>query len=388
MKLLPRLLTALLLFLFASAPRRALAQGHEDAVEPRGVNLEVPEMPAGFERRQLGPVVLEMRSTLSGVFRPATEHLARDLSELSAQLGLRTLPTLRVRFVRDAEELRALAPANAPPPEYAAGVAYPSVGLALVSATEPRSLQPVRVRQVLRHELSHLLLGVATGRQPIPRWFSEGVAVVQAGEQTWERFQTLSIASWTGRLLPFEQLDRGFYGGSSVEVAYAESASAVSFLMSVDGRARFPLFVSQLGAVGDADQAARRTYGRTLGQLEAEWRSANALQFALAPIFAGSGALGLAGTILLAAAWLRKRRREGRIRARWATEEARLKALQTPKPPEPRGVVLAFPSNRAASNAAPPLTSSAATNVGVIVGIIGPAGLESTHKPSGTDKPN
>src|SRR5581483_6331786 len=113
----------------------------------------------------------------------------------------------------------------------AVGVAYPVVRLALVSASAPRTWDASPMPQVLRHELSHLALAEATGHAPLPRWFSDVSAVEQSGEHSFERFEALARASFTGGIVPVRRLDAAFWASrEQVEVAYAQAADFVAFL--------------------------------------------------------------------------------------------------------------------------------------------------------------
>jgi hypothetical protein len=184
------------------------------------------------------------------------------------------------------------------------------------------------MRRVLRHELSHLLLAVATGQNPMPRWFSEGVAVHQAGEHSYERFMALATASFTGGLVPLRHLDASFgEGPSQVNVAYATAADFVAYLMRAEGEARFAVLLGHLREGLPFDEAVRQTYRSSLTQLEFEWRQDIEGRFRTAPLWAGTGLLWFVGSALLIVAFVRRRKRSRETLARWAREEAQTPPL-------------------------------------------------------------
>jgi hypothetical protein len=304
----------------------AVAQTHrpDDAMPSRDIALSIPALPAGYATEQLGSIAVSYPRAMRPVFADALARAERDARSVAAPLGLTQLPRLSVRLVPDDGALRALSPPELPPPRYASGVAYPSIGLTLVSARAPQGGEATRVAQVLRHELSHLVWGVATGQADGPRWFTEGLAVEQSGEHTFERFQAMAQASFTHGIAPWSELDQRFSGSTEqVNLAYAQGADIVAWLLRRDGPGRFAVLAERLRG-GDAFPVAMRTaYGATLVGLEEEWRADARARFALAPLWAGSGVLTLAFLGMMGAAALRRRRRSTKTRERWDAEERR-----------------------------------------------------------------
>ena len=295
---------------------------HGDALTGGDVALSIPRVPDAFATEQRGAVSVSYPRSMRPVFAAALDRIGRDADAVRVPLGLQELPRLSLRFVSDAAEMRALAPPEMPPPAYASGVAYASIALALVSARSPGDGAATQVAQVARHELAHLIWGAASGQAPSPRWLSEGLAVEQSGEHTFERFESMARASFTHRLAGWVDLDARFSGGAdSVEVAYAESADIVAWLIRRDGAGRLAVLAERLRA-GDAFSAAMQTaFGRTLPGLEEEWRADVHSRFALAPFWAGSGLVSVLTVGIVALAGIRRWRRSARTRARWAAED-------------------------------------------------------------------
>lgn len=284
--------------------------------------LSAPAIPETWVTTQRGSLTLSYPRALEPVVRTANVHAASDASAVSYQLGLTTVPRWSVRFVSDANDLRHWAPAAMPPPEYAVGVAYPSVGLALVATRAPTTYAAVELRQVLRHELSHLALYAATGGNPLPRWFTEGLAVEQAGEHSIERFQQLAVASYSGGVLPWSRLDAGFSGRhGDVNVAYAQSADVVAWMIRSEGRSRFLVLLNHLRGGRTFDQAIGDTYGVGPAAFEARWREEFHNRFALAPLWAGTGIVTLLGLVTVIIAMVRRKKKSRATLARWERED-------------------------------------------------------------------
>jgi hypothetical protein len=178
---------------------------------------------------------------------------------------------------------------------------------------------------LLRHELTHVALADAVSNHHVPRWFNEGLAIRESGEVPWARSRTLWDASLSNRLLPLEALDQGFPGDRyDVNIAYAESADFVNFLMRDTDRARFGSLVERVRAGTEFSRALEDAYGTDMRKLEYEWQEAVGRRFGLVPMLTGGGVLWTPIVGLAGAAWLKKRRRAKAKLAQWAREEAEL----------------------------------------------------------------
>ncbi len=308
-----------------SGAQPAAAQPAPDFAHDPAVSLTLPALPARYVTVRRGPLTLAYPPTLGDLVASTLEHAEEDVAVLARQMGVTEVPPMEVRLVPDFSAMQALAPQELPPPAYASGVAYPSLRLALVATRAPVTYAAVPVRQVLRHELSHLLFGVASGNAPLPRWLTEGLAVEQASEHSFERFERLAVASYTRGVLPLRELDRGFHGHSddAVTVAYAQSADFVGWLLRTQGADRFGVMLAHARAGRSFEEAVRESYGVTFLHLEESWRRDFDSRFALAPLWAGTGIVTLLGLVLVVWAMVRRHRKSQATRARWDREEQR-----------------------------------------------------------------
>jgi hypothetical protein len=310
----------------------ARAEQDTGALSPRDVSVvvqpsavTVPAMPSEFQRIDDGWLVLEF----PGSVRERVESLARDAQDFRAQLagdlGQPVLDHVLVRVARTPDQMAELAPTGAPPPEYAAGVAYPSMHLALLALQAPDTWEAPDLVELMRHELTHVALSDAVAGQHVPRWFDEGFAIHESGELPWSRFKTLADASMSHRLLPFAELDRGFPNDKyEVTVAYAESADFVRFLMRDDERARFGSLVERVRGGKAFERALDDAYDTDLRKLEFEWREEVGQRFGVVPMLTGGGLLWVLIVVLAVAAWVKRRRRAKAKLAQWAREEAEM----------------------------------------------------------------
>jgi hypothetical protein len=294
-------------------------------VQPSAVKLGA--MPADFERVDAGWLVLEFPSSV----REQVESARRDAEEfrarLSSDLGQPVLPHVLVRVARGPQQMIELAPEGAPPPTYAAGVAYPAVHLILLTLVAPGTWETPDLSEVLGHELTHLALDEAVEDRHVPRWFNEGFAIHESGELALKRLRVLWDATVSHRLLPLADLDRSFPDdGPEVGVAYAESADVVRFLMRDDDRARFGSLVQRVKAGTPFERALADAYSTDLRKLEFEWREEASHRFGLVPILTGGGVVWTLIAGLAVLAYVKRRRRAKAKLAQWAREEAEVDA--------------------------------------------------------------
>ncbi len=206
-------------------------------------------------------------------------------------------------------------------------MAYPPLHFVMLALQAPVTWEAPDLAELMRHELTHIALDDAVGGRHVPRWFNEGLAIRQSRELPWARLRTLWDASLGKRLIPLRDLDAGFPTDSyEVNVAYAESADFVSFLMRDADRARFGSLVQRVGAGTPFNRALEDAYGTDVRKLEFQWREEVGRRFGIVPMLTGGGLVWTAIVGLAFAAWLKRRRRAKAKLEQWAREEAELDA--------------------------------------------------------------
>src|SRR5690606_26954556 len=215
MRFLRPLLASLLLL--AAAPAAAEPVAAPPRVDPSpAMAVEAVETPAAARM-----TVVAAPGAAAGVARSLAEGLVDERAELEALLGGLDAGPMEIRFAYGREEFEALQPRGGRAPGWAAGVAWPSLGLVVIDARA--SGRGGDVRAVLRHELAHVALGRLI-RGHVPRWFTEGFAQLYAGEWTLSRSATLARAVSSDALIPVADLETGWPGTpTDVDLAYAQS---------------------------------------------------------------------------------------------------------------------------------------------------------------------
>jgi hypothetical protein len=331
---LARLLAFLAALVALAWPLRAAADETAANLPPRDVSVVVqpdaaklPPAPGDFQRLDHGWITVELPSSVSDRGEALLREADDFRAHISEDFGQPLLQSVIVRVARTPEQMSELAPEGAPPPAYAAGVAYPSLHVVLLALQAPQTWDAPDLLELLRHELTHVALTDAVGGHHVPRWFDEGLAIHESGEVPWVRTKTLWDATLGKHLLPLSYLDRGFPAdGYEVNEAYAESADFVRFLMRDTDRARFGALLQRIRAGVPFDRTLEDSYGEDVRKLEFEWREELGRRFGVLPIVTGGGLLWVLIAGLAGAAWLKKRRRARAKLAEWAREEAEMDA--------------------------------------------------------------
>lgn len=322
-------LVSMLLALAGLSPSTiARADGPRPADIPMApLGIAIPAPPAGFTHEPQAnatwdyePSASAEAHALQATFRADWDRIRRELGVDDSVPGGDAPVTIRV--ARGPDEMRRLAPAEAPPPEYAVGVAYPALSLVIVSLTAPETWQRPDVTRVFRHELSHLALHRAVGGNTVPLWFTEGLAIHQAAEHGPERMQTLWDATLRDRVIPIDDLDRQFpTHAGQVSLAYAESADFVSWLFRRTSPEYLPAMLARIRGGQDFEIAMSQTWSRGLGALELEWRDGLSERYAGWPLLLGGSLVWAFIGVLVLFAWRRRKQHAKEVLARWEVEE-------------------------------------------------------------------
>ncbi|HSY25771.1 MAG TPA: peptidase MA family metallohydrolase [Polyangiaceae bacterium] len=294
-------------------------------VQPAAVSLG--PVPSEFQRIDAGWIVFEFPGSARSRVEPLVHEAEGFRARLAEDLGQPVLAHALVRVARTPDQMNQLSPRGAPPPEYAAAVAYPSEHLVLLSMQAPYTWEGTDLVELLGHELAHVALSDAVADHAVPRWFNEGLAIHESGEIPWARTKTLWDASLSRRLLPLTELDQSLpTDRMDVSIAYAEAADVVRFLMRDADRARFGSLIERVRGGAPFERALGDAYDSDIRKLEYEWREEVARRFGYWPVLTGGGLLWVLISALAVAAWVKKRRRAKAQLAQWAREEAEVDA--------------------------------------------------------------
>ena len=155
--------------------------------------LAAPSAAAEWTLTVVAPEPVARRSSGAVSLEPAAQRLRNldptPIAEALQQAGLELPPRVRVVLMPDDD------PRARDLPAWFVGLAY-GVSDIIIFPERVLSYPYDSLESVMRHELVHLALNARAQRNPLPRWFHEGVAVsIDSGWQIGERFQLVVAAS-------------------------------------------------------------------------------------------------------------------------------------------------------------------------------------------------
>ena len=336
------------------APSEAASRSGDTALLPRdsvdpGAATEVPAPPEGFNTYDGGWVKLAFPPSKRHRVQPLIHEADAFRERLRELFGYPVLNRVFVHVGRTPGEMATLAPAGSPFPKYAEGVAYPGLGLILLTIDPKYPNTEHDLSEVFRHELAHLALHEALEGRHVPLWLNEGFAIHLSGESQIDRMQTLWTATLSETLMPLAQLDQHFPDDIvQTPIAYAESADVVRYLLRTRYSQRFVAMLRRVRSGQPFASAMNDAYGFEVygvgeNSLEDEWRRDVAKRYSFWPVlFSGSmvwvGALGL-----FVVGYYRKRKQQRVTLDRWAVEEAAERQHVVAPPPASRMHIVLAP---------------------------------------------
>jgi hypothetical protein len=303
-----------------------------DAPRTPSNSIRRPDPPAGFNRHDAGWIHFAYPPEARQRIQRLIEVADGARLDLSKRLGASVLNDVHVRIARTPGEMTTLAPKNAPYPKYASGVAYPDLGLVLITLDPLHANQRHDIVETFKHELAHVALHDAARGHDVPRWFNEGFSVYVSGEGSIPRLQTLWTATLSGSIIPLDRLERSFPDDAILaSIAYAQAADLVRYLVRTQEQYRFDSLIERLARGMTFDQALMGAYGIDRLTLENEWREDIARRYTFWPVLTGSTVLWIGIVGLFFWGYHRRKARNRRTLDRWRREEAAEDALLAAK---------------------------------------------------------
>ncbi len=296
-----------------------------DAPRISAENANIPVLPPGFHTHNGGWIQFHYPPEARARIQKLLDDADAVRTQLSERLGRFVLHDVNVRIARSTREMKSLAPAGAPYPKYASGVAYPELNLVLLTLAPESPNERLDLGETFRHELAHLALNQAVNDLRVPRWFNEGFAVFASGESSIPRLQTLWTATLAGTLVPLERLERSFpEDAMTASIAYAEAADVVRYLARKEDHHRFSGLIERLGRGQDFNSALIEAYGLDRFALEYEWREDVGRRYTFWPVIFSTTVVWGGITVLFFWGYRRKKRNDRLTLERWKREEAQL----------------------------------------------------------------
>lgn len=258
------------------------AAGNELASEPRSV-LYHDDRFSWSERSERNVTVLWYRGG-EDFGQELVDVTTRTLDRLEREIGAALDLPVRIYIYADTRDMRGALESNSV--EWIGGQAHTDLGI-IIGAVAPGD--SAEIQRLVPHELSHQVLHQATdnpyGGAPI--WFDEGLAVrnQELRDQGWD--EMVAAAAREGRLIPLEALAGSFPADpEQALLSYAQSRDVVEFIVATHGEAKLQELVAAFAAATPVDEALPTVLGRTVDELDADWRATLPPQTEDAPLSA------------------------------------------------------------------------------------------------------
>lgn len=205
-------------------------------------------------------------------------------------------------------------------PDWGGGCALPERGMIVIRASSEGGR---RLREVLRHELSHVFLHQAVGEGRMPRWFDEGMAMMQSGEWRMEQTLRMARAVLLGRMIALGEIGEMLsFRSSKAQLAYVESFLAVLFLCKLGGQDAPRKIVQTMQSGLGFEEALVRVAGIRFEDFAEAWERYAKDRYNLVLVLAEGPWFWMGLSVLFLGIYLAKRVRTRRIVRTWEIEEA------------------------------------------------------------------
>jgi hypothetical protein len=209
----------------------------------------------------------------------------RALTHLKSELGAELTKPVRIYIYATNSDMRSALQANSE--EWIGGEANPALGVIVAAIAAGNDSE---VRRIIPHELSHQVLHQALENPygGAPPWFDEGLAVHNQEVRDSDFDQMIVQAAKENRLIPLEALASSFPANpDQALLSYAQSRDMVEHIIDTYGEAKLQALVTAFGAATPVDVAVKQVLGRSVDELDAEWRKGQPAPNGPAPDLAG-----------------------------------------------------------------------------------------------------
>ena len=286
------------------------------------------------------PVSVRYRSGSERALAEVARTAEMSARELARSFGLDSLPPLTLQLERTSGDFEQATGGRAP--DWGAAIAFPRQRLAIFDLAAC-ARHPQGLSAVVRHELSHLLFHEASGGLPVPTWFAEGVALIQASEWDLGDSWTLLEGRLRGELPGLDELDGGFpRRGDDAEVAYRISMRAVNGLLKSSQPDALAELARRCRTADTFEEAFEATFGIALESYAYRFSREIDRTYRWATILSSVPVLFGFMSVLFLLAYGAKKLRARRTLRRWAEED---RAHPAP--------VIPFPAHRIQGGAPP-----------------------------------
>jgi len=143
----------------------------------------------------------------------------------------------------------------------------------------------VSIRLVLAHEITHAVIFriLGTNSYALPLWANEGLAKYESQGFTGDDEDIIAESTSDGTIMPLSSLRTSFPAERSA-LAYAESWSAISYLVKKHGESAPKAMLAELARTGSFDSAISKVTGGSQNQFIKGWNDSLKERFGMARV--------------------------------------------------------------------------------------------------------
>jgi hypothetical protein len=206
-------------------------------------------------------------------------------------------------------------------PDWGAGVALMEKNAIIIKS--PKFIRVGKsFRELLGHELTHIMLYRAAGERWLPRWIHEGLAMRISGEWNIGQDVLVARAAWTNSLVQLYQLEgMSMFSGAKANLAYTESYLAVSSLLR--GKDRYVLadLLALYRDTGDFQGSFKLVAGKDYSQWINDWYERTSMQYHFLLFIFDSKIFWIMVPLFFLFLFFLKMRQNARVRRKWEIDE-------------------------------------------------------------------
>jgi hypothetical protein len=225
------------------------------------------EQPYHSVRR--GPVVLYFQKADRFFAESAAKTIQKAMPDVMTEVGLSDPGEIHVVVAESEAVFRRLTSGSIP--DWGVGAADPGSGFIFLKSPRIAEFDPDE-KEIVVHELTHVMLGKAMAGYLAPRWFDEGLAQRMSGERQFSPSIRLARAFASGQVIWLDQIDDVLmFQKERAALAYETAHSALNYLVQNFGEDRIREIVRALAAGHSMDEAMQSAIGRTQGEFDSAW---------------------------------------------------------------------------------------------------------------------
>jgi hypothetical protein len=198
---------------------------------------------------------------------------SRALDQVVAESGVTLERPVKLYVYGDAEEFRSASYRGGY--EWVGGTFYPQESVILIFA--PPNQQGADIaRRAIPHELTHAVIHQVTDNPfgDVPQWLNEGLSTRAEPSLSPDQTDALAAALAQDKLLSLKAIGGAFpVDAEEALLAYAQSRSAVTFLLERYGRARMNALLQVYREGVTHDDGLQRALGFDTAELDRQWRA-------------------------------------------------------------------------------------------------------------------